>query len=144
MQKGMRSRIIQGLAAEGLRAQASGKDIAERRSGYFPQMAGNLTGPAQANGDTAVAAGAVTTSSVSTRVAGGFSLSQLVTDFGRTHELVQSARYSADAAKQNTADVKQQLLLDVDQSYFAVGAAESVRKTAQGCPSTIDRLLFAS
>jgi outer membrane protein len=117
------------LAAETLRAQAMGKRVQESRSAYFPQLAGNLTA-VQANGDTAVAAGAVTTSSISTRVAGGFTLTQLVTDFGRTRELVRSSQLTAQAASQHTEDVKQQTLRDVDEAYFATEAAESVRGTA--------------
>jgi outer membrane protein len=85
----------------------------------------------QANGDTAVAAGAVTTSSLSTRVAGGLALTQLVTDFGRTRELVHSSRLTAQASLQHAEDVKQQILRDVDEAYFAAEAAESVRETAQ-------------
>jgi outer membrane protein len=118
------------LAAEILRAQAIGKRVQETRSGYFPQLAGNLTA-VKANGDAAVAAGAVTTSSISTRVAGGFTLTQLVTDFGRTSELVRSSRLTAQAASEHTEDVKQQILRDVDQAYFAAEAAESVRGTAE-------------
>jgi outer membrane protein len=118
------------LAAETLRAEAMGKRVQESRSAYFPQLAGNLTA-VKANGDTAVAAGAVTTSSTSTRVAGGFTLTQLVTDFGRTSELVRSSRLTAQAASQHTEDVKLQILRDVDQAYFATEAAESVRGTAQ-------------
>jgi len=117
------------LQAEALRAQAAGKRVQQTRSAYFPQLAGNLTA-VQANGDTAVAAGSVTTSSTSTRVAGGFTLSQLVTDFGRTRELVRSSRLTAQAASQQTEDVKQQTLRDVDEAYFATEAAESVRGTA--------------
>jgi outer membrane protein len=117
------------LAAETLRALAMGKRVEETRSAYFPQLAGNLTA-VQANGDTAVAAGAVTTSSTSTRVAGGFTLTQLVTDFGRTRELVRSSRLTAQAASQHTEDVKQQTLRDVDEAYFATEAAENVRGTA--------------
>ena len=118
------------LQAEGLRANAYRKRIEQTRSAYFPDLAGNLTA-VQANGDSAVAAGAITTSSISTRLAGGFSLTQLVTDFGRTQELVRSSRYTADSAVQHTADVRQQILRDVDQAYYATEAAESVRKTAQ-------------
>src|SRR5580698_464797 len=64
------------LLAQQFRAEAANKRITESRSGYFPQIFGNLTA-VEANGDTAVAAGAVTTSSVSTRAAGGGSLVQL-------------------------------------------------------------------
>lgn len=117
------------LAAEALRAEAMGKRVQQSRSAYFPQLSGNLTA-VQANGDTAVAAGAVTTSSTSTRVAGGFTLTQLVTDFGRTRELVRSSQLTARAASQHTEDVKQQTLRDVDEAYFTTQAAESVRGTA--------------
>src|ERR1700753_1755110 len=51
------------LLAAQLRAQAAGKKIAESRSAYFPQAIGNLTA-VEANGDSAVAAGAITTSSI--------------------------------------------------------------------------------
>jgi outer membrane protein len=118
------------LAAEALRAQALGKRVQESRSSYFPQLTGNLTA-VKSNGDSAVAAGAVTTSSISTRVAGGVSLTQLVTDFGRTRDLVRSSQLTAKAALQRAEDVKQQILRDVDQAYFATEAAESVRGTAQ-------------
>jgi outer membrane protein len=118
------------LMAQRLREQATGKMVAQDRSAYFPQLVGNLTA-VQANGDTAVAAGALTTSSISTRAAGGISLLQLVTDFGRTNDLVRSAMLSAKASGQRTESVRQQILRDVDEAYFAVQAAESVRQTAQ-------------
>ena len=118
------------LAAEDLRAQATGKRVQQSRSSYFPQLTGKLTA-VQANGDSAVAAGAVTTSSIYTRVAGGFTLTQLVTDFGRTRELVRSTKLTAQASLQHTEDVKQQVLRDVDEAYFAAESAESVRGTAQ-------------
>src|ERR1700761_7790757 len=118
------------LLAQQFRAEAANKRIIESRSGYFPQMFGNLTA-VEANGDTAVAAGAVTTSSVSTRAAGGGSLVQLITDFGHTSNLVQSARFEAQAARQDEESVHQVVLMNVQEAYFAAQAAESVRKTAQ-------------
>jgi len=118
------------LAAEALRAQALGKRVQQSRSAYFPQLTGNLTA-VQSNGDSAVAAGAVTTSSISTRVAGGVTLTQLVTDFGLTRDLVRSSRLTSQAALEQTEDVKLQILRDVDAAYFATEAAESVRATAE-------------
>jgi outer membrane protein len=118
------------LAAETFRAQAMGKRVQQTRSAYFPQLTGNLTA-VKANGDTAVAAGAITTSSISTRIAGGFTLTQLVTDFGRTNELVRSSRLTAQASSQRAEDVRQQILRDVDEAYFSTEAAESVRGTAE-------------
>lgn len=118
------------LLAEQFRAQAADKRITESRSAYFPQAFGNLTA-VEANGDTAVAAGAVTTSSVSTRAAAGASLIQMITDFGHTSNLVQSTRLRAQAAGQNEESIRQAVLMQVQQAYFAAQAAESVRGTAQ-------------
>ena len=118
------------LLAEQFRTQAANKRIVESRSGYLPQMFGNLTG-VDANGDTAVAAGALTTSSISTRAAGGASLLQMITDFGRTSNLVQSARLQAKAAGQNEESIRQSVLMQVQEAYFAAQAADRVRKTAQ-------------
>jgi outer membrane protein len=118
------------LLAEQFRAQAANKRVTESRSGYFPQAFGNLTA-VEANGDSAVAAGALTTSSVSTRAAGGASLAQMITDFGHTSNLVQSARFSAEASGQDQESIRQLVLMLVQEAYFAAEAAESVRKTAQ-------------
>jgi outer membrane protein len=118
------------LLAQKLRAQAANRQISEAKSVYYPQLYGNLTA-VQANGDSAVAAGAVTTSSVSTRAAGGLNLVQLVTDFGRTRNLVRSAKYSAQASSQTAESVRQQIIRDVDNAYFGLQAAESVQKTTQ-------------
>jgi outer membrane protein len=118
------------LLSEQLRAQAATKQIAESRAAFFPQLYANVTA-VEANGDTAVAAGALTTSSISTRTAGGASLVQLITDFGRTSNLTQSARYHAQAVGQQAESIRQSVLRDVDEAYYAAQAAESVRKTAR-------------
>jgi outer membrane protein len=118
------------LLAEQFRAQAANKRIAEPRASYFPQAFGNLTA-VEANGDSAVAAGALTTSSISTRAAGGAYLVQMITDFGHTSNLVQSARFEARAAGQNEERIRQAILMQVEEAYFSAQAAESVLKTAQ-------------
>jgi outer membrane protein len=118
------------LRAEQLRAQEANKRIAESRSGFFPQVFGNLTA-VDTNGDSAVAAGALTTSSISPRTAGGASLVQMITDFGRTSNLVESTRFDAEAAGQNEESTRQFVLMQVQEAYFAAQAAESVQKTAQ-------------
>jgi outer membrane protein len=118
------------LLAEQFRAQAANKRVAESRSGYFPQIFANLTA-VDANGDTAVAAGALTTSSISTRAAGGTSLVQMITDFGHTSNVVQSARLQTKAAGQDEESIRQTVLMQVQQAYFAAQAAENVQRTAQ-------------
>jgi outer membrane protein len=118
------------LLAAQFRAQAAGKRVTESRSAYFPQAFGSLTA-VEANGDSAVAAGAITTSSISTRAAGGASLVQMITDFGHTSNRVQSARFEAKAADQDQESTRQITLMQVQEAYFAAQAAESVLRTAQ-------------
>jgi outer membrane protein len=118
------------LLAEQLRVQEANKRIAESRSGFSPQVFGNLTA-VDTNGDSAVAAGALTTSSISPRAAGGASLVQMITDFGRTSNLVESTRFDAEAARQNEESTRQFVLMQVQEAYFAAQAAESIQKTAQ-------------
>jgi outer membrane protein len=118
------------LLAEQFRALAANKRVSEAKSGFFPQAFGNLTA-IEANGDSAVAAGALTTSSISTRAAAGASLVQMITDFGHTSNLVQSAHLAAQASGQDEETIRQSVLMQVQEAYFSAQAAESVRKTAQ-------------
>jgi outer membrane protein len=118
------------LQAAQLRAQAAGKTVSASRAGYFPQVFGNVTA-VDANEDSSVSAGALTTSSISTRASVGAGLVQMITDFGHTPNLVRSARYQAQASGQTEEGIRQATLLDVQSAYFAAEAAQSVRKTAQ-------------
>jgi outer membrane protein len=117
------------LLSQRLRTQATDTQVNLYHAALLPQIYGNLSA-VEANGDTAVGAGAVTTSSISTRAAGGVSLVQLITDFGRTANLVNAARSQAKVSGQESEIVRQQILRDVDEAYFATQAAESVQKTA--------------
>ncbi|HTZ59540.1 MAG TPA: TolC family protein [Acidobacteriaceae bacterium] len=118
------------IQAAQLRTQAAGREISAYRSGYFPQAYGNVTA-VEANGDTAVAAGALTTSSISTRTAAGASLLQMITDFGHTSNLVHAARFQGKATAQNEETTRQAILSAVQSAYFVTEAAQSVRQTAQ-------------
>jgi len=118
------------LASAGLVARAAGQVVKQARSAYFPTLAGNLTGVGAEEG-TAVAAGALTTSSLSSRIAGGVVVNQLVTDFGRTSNLAGSAKLRAQAQDQNVVTTRAQILLNVQQAYYAALAAESVERVAQ-------------
>ncbi len=59
------------------------------------------------------------------------SLSQLVTDFGRTFSLTRSARALAESQKQIAADTRAQVVLEVRQAYYRVLAAEAVENAAR-------------
>src|SRR4029077_3149929 len=84
------------LQAATFEALAAKQVTAEVRSAYFPFAYGSLTA-ADAQGQSRVAAGALNNPIIFERYANGVTVNQLVTDFGRTRNLVGAARLHADA-----------------------------------------------
>ena len=118
------------LAAQ-IRMRASSQRIREARSAYFPSLGFNATGVRVADTGTSLAAGFLTTSAVSDRFAYGGSLTQLVSDFGRTGALVSSARAVAQAQADESTLTRAQVRLNVRDSFYQVLGAEAVLHAAQ-------------
>ena len=118
------------LASASLVARAAGQVVNETRSAYFPTLAGNVTGVGADEG-TAVAAGALTTSSLSSRIATGIVVSQLITDFGRTANLTGSAKLRSQSQDQNVVTTRARILLNVQQAYYAALGSQAVARVAQ-------------
>jgi len=119
------------IAAASLRAEAAGRIVAEEKSAYFPSVGANLTGALVADTGTATAAGNLTTSSISNRLAGGGNLLQMVTDFGRTNARVRSARFQQNSMELNTADTRAQIILGVREAYYSVLSSEAALSAVQ-------------
>ena len=128
--KSLRSRIHPRIASATLNAQAASTVVTQVRSAFQPLVAGNVT-TAAADRDTAIAAGTLQTSGLASRAATGIGVSQLITDFGRTSNLSDSARLRAAAQERNVTATRAQVLLQVEQAYYSVLAAEAVLKVAQ-------------
>src|SRR5215468_9672770 len=73
-----------------LRALIAHEFVREQRSALLPNASVNLTG-VEANPGSRIAAGGLNNPIVFPRAAEGAALSQLITDFGRTTNLVSSA-----------------------------------------------------
>jgi outer membrane protein len=116
------------LAAARLRVGASSQQIRGARSAYFPTISGNLTGAVVADPGTAIAAGNLTTSGISNRFAAGGGLLQLVTDFGRTAALVDTARFREKAQRESADQTREEVLVSVQRAYFRVLGSEAVLK----------------
>jgi outer membrane protein len=69
--------------------------------------------------------------SVYTRAAGGVTVSQLITDFGHTTNLVAGARLQARADEQSAAATKQDVLLAVDQAFYNSLQTHAVLQVAE-------------
>ncbi len=119
------------LIAANLRAQAAGEQVRAARAGLFPTVGFNATGARVADTGAAIAAGNITTSSISNRFAYGGGLTQLVTDFGRTNSLVHSARSTAEAQRDIATLTRAQIRLNVREAYYQALGAEAVLHAAQ-------------
>lgn len=111
-------------------AQAGGEVTREARSAYFPMVFGSVTG-AEAQEGSRLAAGGLNNPIILDRVAAGVSFSQLVTDFGRTADLVQTASLRAQALQQSAVTERADVLLRVDRAYFNALRAQAILRVAQ-------------
>jgi outer membrane protein len=116
------------LAGE-LDARAAGETVREARSAYFPVLSASATG-AEALDPTRIAAGSLSNPTILDRFAYGVAGSQLITDFGRTSALAGSASLRADAERQDVADLRAIVRLQVDRAYFDALRAQAVLKVA--------------
>jgi outer membrane protein len=111
-------------------ASAAAAQVKEVQSAYYPQASGALTG-AKAETNSRIAAGFLNSPSLFDKFAEGVSVSQLVTDFGRTHEYSKSSHFHAQAEQENVVTTRADVLLRVNLSYFGVMKARSVLQVAE-------------
>jgi outer membrane protein len=104
----------------------------EARSAFFPNVYGSATavGTADPN-NTRIGAGALNNPLIYEREADGVTVSQLITDFGRTSELTRSANLRTRAQEMNLQATREEILLEVDNAYFSSLSAQSVVAVAE-------------
>jgi outer membrane protein len=113
-----------------LNALASEQVTRGVRSSLWPQAYANLTA-VDARNNSRITAGALNNPIIYTRAAGGATVSQLITDFGHTTNLVASARLQAKAEAENAAATRQDVLLAVDQAFYSTLQAHAVLRVAE-------------
>jgi outer membrane protein len=111
-------------------ASAAAAQVTEVRSAYYPQAYGSLTG-VEAEHNSRIAAGGLNNPIIYDRFAEGFTAGQLVTDFGRTYELVKSSNLRARAQQESVATTRADVLLRLNQAYFAALKAQAVLQVAE-------------
>ncbi len=102
-----------------LLALQSHQFVTESRSALLPNAFLSITGVG-ANAGSRVAAGALNNPVIFPRVSEGATVSQLITDFGRTTNLLSSSKFQAAAADQNAIATRDQIILVVDQAFYNV------------------------
>ncbi len=135
--RGCRSKTPSSARLPGIRTSRARRRRRRRfsrrcaRSGRRTGRQSSATSPARRRPDgTRITAGALNNPSIFDRFATGVIASQLVTDFGRTSDLVQTQKLRAGAQEQDVTLVRAEVLLDVDRAYFDVLRAQAVERVA--------------
>jgi outer membrane protein len=118
------------FTAARLTAAAAYQVPTELRAATSPTFVGSLTGVG-ADPGSRLAAGSLNNPVVYDRIGSGMSISQLITDFGRTGALVSSARLHAEAQDKVVETTRAGILLAVSRSYFNVLQSQSVLQVAE-------------
>ena len=113
-----------------LLALASQQVSRETRSSLWPTANLDLTG-VDSQENSRISAGGLNNPIIYERAAGGVTVSQLITDFGRTSNLVASANLSARAEAQNAMATQEQILLEVNQAFFNALQTHAVLRVAE-------------
>ena len=110
-------------------AAAAYQTAPQYKAAYEPTVFGSFTGVGADNGSR-LAAGGLNNPVVYNRIGSGLSIGQMITDFGRTSNLIAMAKLQATAQDQVTETTRAQILLNTSRAYFAILRAQAVLKVA--------------
>jgi outer membrane protein len=125
------------IASAQLTSEAVSQEIREARSAFFPQIYGESTSvyaPYDQNTGAATrlaALGGLNNPTIYSRQSDGVVINQLLTDFGRTYDLTESAKFRANAASDRANVARSVVILEVDQAYFDLLRAQAVLRVAE-------------
>ena len=119
------------ISVSQLLSLASGQMTREAKAAYYPNVYGSLSAAQPRDDGSRIAAGYLNNPIVYQRAAGGVALSQLITDFGRTSNLVATATLRAKAADMNATATADQIKLTVDQAFYNALQANAELSVAQ-------------
>jgi outer membrane protein len=102
----------------------------ETKSAYYPVLNGEITA-AQANVDSRLGAGVLNDPRLFTHFGSGITLSQLVTDSGRTQNLVANSKLQAQARREDSRATRYDVIVGVSQAFYEVLLAQQLIKVAE-------------
>jgi outer membrane protein len=108
----------------------AGEQLTEARAAYYPNIAADLTG-SQGNDLSRIGAGELPASRLFNRFGQGIVIDQLITDSGRTPNLVASSHLQAQASNESYQATRYDVLLQVNRAYFDVLRAQSLIRVAE-------------
>ena len=123
-----------------LRALQSREFVREARSALMPEVNLSVTG-VDSNPGSRLAAGSLTNPILFPRAAAGATVNQLITDFGRTSNLVSSAQFHAKAEDQNAIATQQEIVLAVDEAFYNTLETHALLQVAEDTVKTRQTLV---
>lgn len=107
-----------------LLALAQHQVVREARSAELPTAAAAVTGE-DAEEASRISAGSLTSSRLLKHVGAGANVTQLIYDFGHTHNLVLSQKLSAQASDANAMATTEEIVLATDQAFYDALTAQA-------------------
>jgi outer membrane protein TolC len=126
------------ISVAALLALAQKQVVRETRSALLPALNGNLTG-VDAEEASRISAGTLSDSRLLYHAGAGVDFSQLITDFGRTRNLVASSSFQAKASQQQSEATREDIVLAADIAFYnaleAQATLQVAKSTVKGAPS---------
>lgn len=101
-------------------ASAAGERVTEARSANYPLLNAAITGAQTNDPNARIGAGQINAPRMFSREGQGISVNQLISDFGRTHNLVASSRLQQQAQQQFATATRYDVALGVARAYYEV------------------------
>jgi outer membrane protein len=113
-----------------LNALTSREVTRQVRSSLWPTATADLTA-VDSHPGSRITAGGLNNPIIYERAAAGASVTQVITDFGRTTNLIASARLASKAQDENALATAEQVRLAADQAFYAALQAQAVTQVAR-------------
>jgi outer membrane protein len=107
----------------------------ETRSAFFPTFSGNITA-VDAHEGTRIGAGTLNAPLLLEHAGAGVTLSQLLTDFGRTTNLASAAKLREKAQNASALATTEDIVLATDQAFYTALEDQALLKVAQQIVTT--------
>jgi outer membrane protein len=118
------------VAAEAA-TKAAKQEVKVSRSYYLPQVTGNAIRAFAGDKTRIGAPGGLNNPTVINRGSAGISVSQLITDFGHTSDLIESSKLELEAQKARGNLTRETVLLDATRAYYNLLRAQEMLRVAQ-------------
>lgn len=119
------------ITADHLLALAAGQVTRETRSNLLPQVTGYVTGEEAEDGSRIGAGAGLTSSRLYSHFGAGGTVSQLITDFGHTRELVATNKLQQEALNKTTAATQEDVIFAADEAFYRLLDAQSLLDVAR-------------